>query len=329
MTSKPEVPSSPLLLAGLQPGDEQVYRRLLRATVSERERLTEVLGLPMAELDEVLARFEAAGLVHLVGDEVRVEPPLEVLAHVAEAETERLRAEYEAVEAFRRLIPGLVLEHSAATRQAGVGTVDVEAVGSSDISGLFRGLIEESTGDLLWLRPDQWRLPVSSTIDPMVLEALRAGRGSRAVYPTRALEEAPQVLRARAEAGEQLRVVASIPTRIAIFGGTAALIPDRWGENSGRRLVVREHALVGALTALFEQVWERAMTVPGLGGEPAEGVQRLLLVQLAHGAKDEQIARALGISLRTVRRRVADMMAELGAESRFQAGVEAVRRGWI
>jgi DNA-binding NarL/FixJ family response regulator len=55
----------------------------------------------------------------------------------------------------------------------------------------------------------------------------------------------------------------------------------------------------------------------------------LLLLELAGGAKDEQIARALGMSVRTVRRRVADLMDELGADSRFQAGVEAVRRGWI
>ena len=45
--------------------------------------------------------------------------------------------------------------------------------------------------------------------------------------------------------------------------------------------------------------------------------------------KDEQIARELGLSLRTVRRRVAEVLDELGATSRFQAGVEAVRRGWV
>ena len=53
------------------------------------------------------------------------------------------------------------------------------------------------------------------------------------------------------------------------------------------------------------------------------------LLQLTEGAKDEQIARTLGISLRTVRRRIADLLSELGADSRFQAGVEAVRRGWL
>ena len=34
--------------------------------------------------------------------------------------------------------------------------------------------------------------------------------------------------------------------------------------------------------------------------------------QLAAGAKDEQIARTLGLSLRTVRRRVAELMIDLG-----------------
>jgi DNA-binding NarL/FixJ family response regulator len=74
------------------------------------------------------------------------------------------------------------------------------------------------------------------------------------------------------------------------------------------------------------------MAVPGLGSEPGEeelSDRALLVDQLASGAKDEQIARALGLSLRTVRRRVAQLLDELGAGSRFQAGVEAVRRGWI
>jgi DNA-binding NarL/FixJ family response regulator len=54
-----------------------------------------------------------------------------------------------------------------------------------------------------------------------------------------------------------------------------------------------------------------------------------LLRQLASGAKDEQIARTMGLSLRTIRRRIADLMIELGADTRFQAGAEAVRRGWL
>jgi DNA-binding NarL/FixJ family response regulator len=37
----------------------------------------------------------------------------------------------------------------------------------------------------------------------------------------------------------------------------------------------------------------------------------------------------MGLSLRTVRRRIAELMIELGADTRFQAGAEAVRRGWL
>ena len=81
---------------------------------------------------------------------------------------------------------------------------------------------------------------------------------------------------------------------------------------------------------LFELMWERAAPVPDMDfGEARPDLRRFLLQQLAAGAKDEQIARTLGISLRTVRRRVADLLIDLGVDTRFQAGAEAVRRGWL
>ena len=42
---------------------------------------------------------------------------------------------------------------------------------------------------------------------------------------------------------------------------------------------------------------------------------------------DKAIARQLGVSERTAHRRVAGLMTRLGAESRFQAGVQAARNG--
>jgi DNA-binding NarL/FixJ family response regulator len=69
--------------------------------------------------------------------------------------------------------------------------------------------------------------------------------------------------------------------------------------------------------------------VTSLGGDQREEGQRDILELLMLGAKDEAIARHLGVSLRTVRRRVADLMDDLGTGTRFQAGMEAVRRGWL
>ncbi|WP_374231436.1 hypothetical protein [Frigoribacterium faeni] len=50
---------------------------------------------------------------------------------------------------------------------------------------------------------------------------------------------------------------------------------------------------------------------------------------MAAGATDEVVAQRLGLSVRTVRRRVHDLFGELGVTNRFHAGVEAARRGWL
>ncbi|MCI0688518.1 MAG: helix-turn-helix transcriptional regulator [Sporichthyaceae bacterium] len=56
---------------------------------------------------------------------------------------------------------------------------------------------------------------------------------------------------------------------------------------------------------------------------------RQLLVLLTQGMKDRAIARHLGIGERTVQRRLNRLMTELGAQTRFQAALNAVKRGWL
>ena len=41
------------------------------------------------------------------------------------------------------------------------------------------------------------------------------------------------------------------------------------------------------------------------------------------------IARQLDISVRTAQRRISDIMSALGVDTRFQAGIQATRRGWL
>ena len=50
---------------------------------------------------------------------------------------------------------------------------------------------------------------------------------------------------------------------------------------------------------------------------------------VASGAPDATIARQTGVSQRTVERRVRALMDQLGASTRFQAGVHAARRGLL
>ena len=116
-----------------------------------------------------------------------------------------------------------------------------------------------------------------------------------------------------------------------MFGTEIALVSSAWGGGSDGTLLVRAPALVALVRELFEQYWSRRH--PAARGRPRRAGRRrrrpavLRLLQL--GLKDESIARQLGVSLRTVRRRIATLMDELGAQTRFQAGMEAARRGLI
>jgi DNA-binding CsgD family transcriptional regulator len=73
----------------------------------------------------------------------------------------------------------------------------------------------------------------------------------------------------------------------------------------------------------------RAIAAPGDVARPPTHEEAQLLDLLRQGLKDRAIARALGIGERTVQRRLSRLMSTLGAKTRFQAAINAVRRGWL
>lgn len=282
------------------------------------------------ELLDELGPFVELELVSVADGVVTGVSPAQAVSQLIGSQAEAVRRVADRLDQFRDAIPSLQAA-SWARRPPGSDPVDAEILTGGDIPALLTSWIRQTDGDLLWFRPDQWRLPHESAVTKAVGEAIASGRECRSIYPARSLEEAPDALVARAQAGEQLRVVAELPTRLAIFGRSAALLPETLGVTTNRRIVIRQPALVDSLRTLFELLWDQAVVVPGLTSEPGARAdeRRLLLQQLAAGARDEDIAGALGLSLRTVRRRVASVMNELGVDTRFQAGVEAVRRGWL
>jgi hypothetical protein len=208
--------------------------------------------------------------------------------------------------------------------------LDGELVSAVSIPDTLEALVGRIAGDLFWLRPDQWALPSDERMLRLVADAIAKGRRCRAIYPVRALAEGPVALAARAEAGEEIRLLPDVPTRMLVIGVTHAVLPEPLGSAETPRIIVRQRGIVEGLRLLFDQLWERGLPVAAFERSGRADAQRtFLLQQLAAGAQDEQIARRMGISLRTVRRRVAELMAELSVESRFQAGVEAVRRGLL
>ena len=322
---------SALGVLGFSAREESIYRLVLRSSGTSVASLTTRASLRVGELREHLTRLAGVGLLELQGDHVVAHPPQEALARLVNAEARKVRTRNEQLDAVRALLPSLSADHLASSAPTGE-RVTIEVLEAGDIGPLVRGLAATSSGDLLWMRPDPWQAAPGQEIEDWVVDQLRLGRRSRAIYGVAVLREAPDLLRVRAEAGEQIRILQHVPTRLAVLGGSAALISEQFGVHDDRRLVLRQHSMINALALLFEGLWEKAVPVPGLLGRRHDGAaddRQVLLNQLAGGAKDEQIARALGLSVRTVRRRVAELLGELGAGSRFQAGVHAVRRGQI
>jgi len=321
---------SPLGVLGFSARQERLYRLLLRHSGSRLAELAELAGMPVGELREQVRRFAGVGVVELRGDLVVARPPREALGRLITEETRRVRSRSHQLDDVRDLLPSLHADHLEAYGPRG-RPVPVEEIEGTSLTDLVRSLSASSTGDVLWLRPDPWNLPGVEELDDVVVELLESGRALRAIYSVQLLQESPELVRQRAAAGEVVRVLPHVPTRLAVFGSSSVMLGQRVGKVDGQRIVLRHPTVVAAVSAMFETLWDRALTVPALESSrhDAQGSQRQLLRQLAGGAKDEQIARALGLSLRTVRRRIADLLDELGADSRFEAGVEAARRGWV
>lgn len=116
--------------------------------------------------------------------------------------------------------------------------------------------------------------------------------------------------------GAPVRVARHLPSWFYVDRGVMAGLPQVWGNTSpGAMVMAYSPSLIDAYSWLFESWWETATPYPftARGWEP-------VLTLMGKGRSDEQIADALGMGLRTVRRRIAEAMDELGAPSRFELG---------
>ena len=97
-------------------------------------------------------------------------------------------------------------------------------------------------------------------------------------------------------------------------------------------LLVHPSGLLDLVNAMFEESWRAATRlVEDAAGSRADddAVDRELLKLLLLGLTDAAAGAQLGISVRTVQRRVAELMETAGVTTRIQLGAEAVRRAWI
>lgn len=134
-------------------------------------------------------------------------------------------------------------------------------------------------------------------------------------------------VRSWAEAGEEQRVSLVPPSEFAIFDDRAVVAVAEWANPAADYVLIRDPMVIAAFTSLFDRSFARALLVTPEGHGTDDDAELVRLLEL--GLKDESIARYLGCSLRTVRRRVAQLMDRYGVQTRFQLGVAAARTGLV
>lgn len=154
----------------------------------------------------------------------------------------------------------------------------------------------------------------------------------RCVYDARTLElpGGGAVVLARVEAGEEARFLTPLPISVTIADEEIAVLDlTSYDSSAVGSMVITERRLVAALNAIVDTFWQLAVPMSGPAISELDERGHRVLRLLAAGATDAAIAEQVGISQRTVERRVRALMEQLGVTTRFQAGVQAARRGWL
>ncbi|MBT2443641.1 helix-turn-helix domain-containing protein [Streptomyces sp. ISL-36] len=174
--------------------------------------------------------------------------------------------------------------------------------------------------------------------DELERDRRRTSRGVRvrAMYSRRitSVPDMGQHLEERAALGVEVRFSPVVPMNMVLADENFALLPTDPHDPDSATNLARGPGLVRSYLALYEYCWHAATAygdegTAEHGGDGLSDQQRAALHMLASGIKDEQIAKNLGVSLRTVSRLISEVMQELDAASRFEAGVKAARLGLL
>lgn len=230
------------------------------------------------------------------------------------------------------------LLESRPTRQDGFGHADVETLtGAEPIQSWMERLVFRATESVWSAIPGRPLAPeVLDAARPFDEEVAQRGVPGRSLYQNSVLADRRNLDYARwlSGLGAEIRSTPVVPIRMVIVDRSLAAILHKQPQLPGEMFVVREPALLIPLIELFETSWAAAKPIggpePKQSGEREPTPQELALLRfLASGSTDEAAAKKLGVSVRTVRRIMAELMERLEASSRFEAGHKATQRGWL
>ncbi len=313
----------------------EVYRFAVANPTWTTQEVSDATGYTLKHIEDAIQELESQRLLTPGADGgwVAISPDTALADAVDEDERTMLQLRSRVSERRREFASIVPIFLEARAQAVGSGSVEV----LEDPAKVRRLLIDSGRdvmSNVLIAQPGQ-----GSTADVQEesvrkdLELLQRGIERKNLYPTGTRDHVPtrKAVAAVTEAGGEFRVLPFVPLRLMIFDKNLAIVARQLDPGDKAALVIRDPNLVHIFTVLFELAWEIASPFLDDAGpnSPLSSTQQSILNGLAVGYSDEVIARRLEISVRTCRRHIAWMLEELGADSRFQAGIKARDAGWI
>ena len=326
-----------MAVLGLSATEELIYRHFLRHPDTPAEAVATLLRLEPTATDDALARLGRIGLLR-PGSEPNRLAPADPETAVARLTDLRLRALYREIQRITQS------RHILDTLRAETGATQPTPRGIEQLNNWpeIRSRIDDlaflAREEILSVEP-RARIPAAE-IDHarrLSIRSLNRGVRVRTVVVRRALDDPRTVdyLGEMVSRGGRVRVAEEVSEHILVYDRHAALVPIDPTDTDRGALLAHSSGLVTNLVALFEKIWDESESIslllqkPELADAVLSEAGRRVLVLMCTAGKDEAAARDLGVSIRTYRRHVANVMQRLGATTRAQAALLARERGWI
>ncbi|MFE2092790.1 helix-turn-helix domain-containing protein [Streptomyces sp. NPDC059460] len=316
---------------GLNPAESETYRTLISVASATPAELADSVGCDTRQVVRILGMLEGRGLAtRSLGDTARfvASPPAAALrALLIERQNELKLAELE-LDSLDEIY-----------RAAALGR------GAADVVDVIHGTeaIRERIGQMqLGAQNEVMNLvkaPVLSVGNMTDAAVIARGVRYRVVLERALLDEGAlpidEVAQARAK-GEEFRTAEAVPLKLFIVDREFAIVPLLGSASAAKpgALLVHASTLLDALIALFESEWEKATefatSAGALHNAPAiDDLDAQILSLSLTGLADKAIAAQLNSSLRTVQRRVRNLMDIAKVQNRIQLGYRAARLGWL
>lgn len=310
---------------------EDVYRILLANPGLSTSELSNYTDFGPTRLRSILTELERLAMVtRLSGTPVRFQPAppeavVEALISSREEALRRTRLDARELLSLRRL-------HADQVKITEI----VEILTNREGYAQRWTQVQTTTRHSLevFVRPPFTR-PLTPDDEAHQSEMVQRGVLSRGLYDQESLTY-PGILEhmwRMVEVGERVRVVSELPMKLVLSDRKLGLVPfiqEDPEHTVDAGLAVHRSALLDALIALFDIYWGRGIDVhPGEvpnSSHDGKATEDEVLALMSSGFKDEAIARQLGVSTQTVRRRISAVQRRHGVTTRFQAGLALGRK---